>query len=144
MCTQRLAAKICFLFFVSLGIGAARGVWAESSYQCRKTNSSMFFWGEAKINGHPVAKGDTVIAIIPNVETNGGCVGVYVVNKPGNYGAIAVYEDDPTTPEKDGARAGDKIYFQTIEREIKGKHEFQQPVIWKGNGQVERLDISAK
>ena len=35
----------------------------------------MFFWGKAKINGNPVVQGDTIIAIIPNDETHGGCVG---------------------------------------------------------------------
>lgn len=77
----------------------------------KATNLSSFYWGTATIKGEGVQVGDEVRAYVDSVTINGGCVGKFVVETPGYYGAMAVYGDDPTTDEKDGIEDGDTIYF---------------------------------
>jgi hypothetical protein len=76
------------------------------------TPTTVFFWGNAKIDDIPVEIGDIVAAFAPGVVVNGGCIGTYKVDTPEIYGVLAAYGDDPTTPEKDGAAANDTISFK--------------------------------
>jgi hypothetical protein len=80
----------------------------------------MFFWGTAEIDGLSVAPGDRIDAFAPDVVVNDGCIGTFTVWYPGYYGALAVYGDDRTTTEKDGAAEGDPITF-TITSAESGK-----------------------
>ena len=106
-------------------------------YTVTPTNTSMFIYGDAQINGYDAEVGDCVAAFAPDVVINEGCIGLWRVIEVGIYGspkvthpqplprgevtdvgaesvygAMAVYGDDPTTPEKDGAKAGDVLSFE--------------------------------
>lgn len=83
------------------------------------TNSSGFLWGTATIEGiGDVQGGDKIMAFSEAVSVNEGCVGHFEVHTKGTYGAMAIYEDDPTTEEKDGVVVGDKIYFTVCHNDI--------------------------
>jgi len=97
-----------------------------SPYTVTPTSTSMFIYGDAQINGVDAELGDCIAAFAPGVVINEGCVGLWRVTKVGMYGAwqitdvgvstvygaMAVYGDDPTTPEKDGAKDGDVLSFE--------------------------------
>jgi hypothetical protein len=87
----------------------------------------MFFWGTAQIEGVSIGPGDRIDAFAPDVTINDGCIGTFSVWYQGYYGALAVYGDDPTTPEKDGAADGDPITF-TITSAKTGKTYVTHPV----------------
>jgi len=76
------------------------------------TEQSLFVWGNVVINGVGLDIGSWVGAFIEDVDINNGCVGTWQITAVGNYGAMAIYGDDPTTPEKDGAAGGDAIAFK--------------------------------
>jgi PKD repeat protein len=76
------------------------------------TNASCFAWGEVKVDGQELAVGDWVGAFVDGMAGTDGCVGVWKTTDVGYYGSMAIYGDDPTTPEKDGAVAGDTISFK--------------------------------
>jgi len=63
------------------------------------------------------------------------------VTEPGHYGPMPVYVDDPTTPEHDGARAGDVIHFV-----INGRPAIplgpDEP-IWTFNGDIWHVNLIA-
>jgi hypothetical protein len=106
----------------------------------------MFFWGTARIEGLSVVPGDRIDAFAPDVVINDGCIGTFTVWYPGYYGALAVYGDDPTTPEKDGAAEGDPITF-TITRTENGKTSVAYPVTSSNptfrNFSFQRVDLCA-
>ena len=85
-------------------------------------------------------------AFAPDVVINDGCIGTFTVWYPGYYGALAVYGDDPTTPEKDGAAEGDPITF-TITRTENGKTSVAYPVTSSNptfrNFSFQRVDLFA-
>ena len=106
----------------------------------------MFFWGTARIEGLSVVEGARIDAFAPDVVINDGCIGTFTVWYPGYYGALAVYGDDPTTPEKDGAAEGDPITF-TITRTENGKTSVAYPVTSSNptfrNFSFQRVDLCA-
>jgi len=64
------------------------------------------FYGSAHLpDGAPLLEGVTVLAIDPD----GVVCGAAQVRKAGQYGLLACYGDDPTTPEDEGAQPGDTI-----------------------------------
>ncbi|MEM0465108.1 MAG: hypothetical protein QXW97_00200 [Candidatus Pacearchaeota archaeon] len=75
------------------------------------THSWMNFYGEIKINGKPAEIGDKIAAF----DVNETFLGIFIVKETGKYGFLRVYENDPTTFEKDGANIGDKIIFKVYD-----------------------------
>jgi len=67
------------------------------------TNTWVNFYGTAlALDGTPLPVGATVLAMDPD----GVVCGATVVTTEGQYGLLACYGDDPTTPEDDGAQLG--------------------------------------
>ena len=58
-------------------------------------------------DGSPAPYGTVIDAYTPA----GFRCGTFMVTSPGAYGPMPVYQDDSTTPERDGARAGETIHF---------------------------------
>jgi len=81
-------------------------------FSVRQTNNFGFVWGNASWCGYEVQPGDQIGAFVSNVAVNNGCVGIFTVTEPGFYGAMSIYCDDPSTPEKDGVANGDIITFK--------------------------------
>jgi len=123
-----------------MGIFSCPLVYAES-ITCKKTSSSMFVWGKAMIGNQPLKKGDMIAASVPAVEINDGCVGLFTIDIPGSYGAMPIYGDDSTTPEQDGVRSEDTIYFKIITEEGKLVYELAETVDWKGAGEIREFDV---
>jgi len=112
--------------------------------ECKKTATSIFAWGKAAIGDQPLKSGNTVVATVSKVTTYDGCVGIYTVDKPGTYGAMSIYGDDPTTPEQDGARVGDVIHFKIFTEGNKAVYEVPGTITWKETGEVQQFDIIVK
>jgi hypothetical protein len=85
---------------------------AGSPFQYTKTSTAVFFHGTAKLFGEDLEVGDSIGAFVLSVVINDGCVGAFTITTAGQYGAMAVYGNDASTPDKDGADAGDTIYFR--------------------------------
>ena len=92
--------------------GTLFGAETAGPFSWELTSTSMSFYGAATIQtANNVSIGDVVAAFDPD----GVCCGGWVVDLAGDYGALAVYGDDPLTPkaEKDeGAVANDDITFK--------------------------------
>jgi hypothetical protein len=70
------------------------------------TSTWVNFYGTAHLpDGTPLPVGTEVLALDPD----GTVCGATVVTAEGQYGLLACYGDDPTTPEDEGARPGDII-----------------------------------
>jgi hypothetical protein len=119
---------------------------ALSAREVYPTCYVMFLWGTAEIEGLSVVPGDRIDAFAPGVVVNDGCIGTFTVWYPGYYGALAVYGDDPTTSEKDGAAEGDTITF-TITSAKNGKTYVANPVTSSNpifrNFTFQRVDLCA-
>lgn len=102
-----------FLIFMFLSLYMPESVFARcSSYAPKKTNQCCFYWGTASIGGLGGVKvGDEVRAYTDLTRVGDSCVGYCRVKEPDFYGSMAVYADDSTSAEKDGAQDGDSIYF---------------------------------
>jgi hypothetical protein len=79
------------------------------------------FYGSVTIENDPAPEGDIVAVFAPDVDTNDGCIGYFIVGSEGEgvivsgegeYGLLTAYGDDPTTDEKDGAYDGDVLTFK--------------------------------
>lgn len=80
-----------------------------------------WFWGSVSIDDVPADVGDIVAVFAPDVVTNDGCIGYFIVGSEGpevivsaagEYGLLNAYGDDTTTPEKDGAYESDELTFK--------------------------------
>ncbi len=79
---------------------------AERAAGVAATHTWANFYGTAHASdGTPLPVGATVLALDPD----GVVCGAAVVTTEGQYGLLACYGDDPTTPEDEGARPGDTI-----------------------------------
>jgi hypothetical protein len=79
---------------------------AERAAGVTPTQTWVNFYGLAHWpDGTPLPVGTTVLAVDPN----GAVCGATPVTQAGQYGLLACYGDDPTTPEDEGARPGDTI-----------------------------------
>ncbi len=77
---------------------------AEQAAGVTPTHTWVNFYGPAHLPDEtPLPVGTTVLALDPN----GVVCGATVVTHEGQYGLLACYGDDPTTPEDEGAQAGD-------------------------------------
>ncbi len=65
------------------------------------------FYGSVSVQGRAAPAG----TIVEARTSDGLILGQFVVVDAGRYGILAAYGDDVTTPEKDGALAGEKLLF---------------------------------
>jgi len=97
------------------------------------------FYGTAHLpDGMPLPVGTTVLALDPD----GVMCGSTVVTIEGQYGLLACYGDDPTTPEDEGAQPGDTIQL-VAEGQVLGigtwtEHGDRQ---WRPLGKVEMWQV---
>jgi len=97
-------AAACMLTVVLMLVTSAGNVCASG--EVSPTPTSVDLYGMAL--GLPLNPGDTV-----SVVTEGGVLcGFFQVTKPGFYGLLHVYGDDPTTPEQDGALPGERLILK--------------------------------
>ena len=81
---------------------------AEREAGVTPTHTWVNFYGAAYLpDGTPLPVGTTVLAMDPD----GVVCGATVIAHEGQYGLLACYGDDPTTPEDEGAPPGDTIQF---------------------------------
>lgn len=88
------------------------------------------------LDGEPLPVGSVVTAYDPD----GTLIGRYVVKRPGEYGAMPLYMDDPETPLDEGASSGDQIRFNIngLSAVVLGPSE----PIWVENGASLLLNIA--
>ncbi len=128
------------ILFISMGIFYQTS--GAEEFTCKKTASSIFIWGKAMIGEQPLNKGDIIVATVPSVVVNNGGVGEFTTtDKSGSYGAMVIYGDDPTTPEKDGAITGDEVSLKVIGADGKTTYAVPGTVIWKSAGDVQEFNI---
>ena len=89
------------------------------------------------VDGRPLPAGARVTA----VGEDGRKLGEVRVQQAGWYGVLAVYGDDPYTPEVDGARPGERLHF-LIDDQPAVIVDGDEPV-WTGNGDLLRIDLAA-
>ncbi len=95
------------------------------------------FSDSSTVNGVPVQVGDVVTAFDPE----GTLVGHFTVIREGQFGLMALYEDDPATSVDEGAVVGDEIRFEIngLPTVVLGPHE----PIWTANGALLMLNMAA-
>ena len=122
-----------------LGIAWNATAVTEGPYTCTLTDTWYNVYGDASVDGAPVAAGDEVAAFDPD----GVCCGVSRVTMAGRYGFMCVYGNDPDTPEDEGAEAGDAITFR-IWRNTEGRVYVASESLssWEDKGQT-RVDLTA-
>ncbi len=118
-----------------------------------KTNTSVFFFatppdnGEATMDGVQLQPGDVVAAFVGKDSVNDLCIGAWEVTAPGAYGAMAVYGDDPTTGNKDGAYGGEtvtfKVWQQSTDRVGYAVPQGPDATIWTSSGSVFNVGLAA-
>jgi hypothetical protein len=103
------------------------------------TNEWVSFYGSSVVcNGKPAAVGSVVRAYDPSGILCGECT----VIAEGKYGLIAVYRDDPTTVQDEGAQPGDTLCF-TVDGVATMAVDSPAPV-WTANGAVAKLNMTDK
>ncbi len=92
---------------------------------------------ESTLDGQPLPVGAVVAAYDPD----GVLVGRSIVQSEGKYGLMALYMDDPSTPEDEGADPGDQIRFEIngTPAAVLGPHN----PVWSSNGAVLMLNLAA-
>ncbi|MGQ9585730.1 MAG: golvesin C-terminal-like domain-containing protein [Anaerolineae bacterium] len=102
------------------------------------TNQWVNFWSQnTTLHGAPVPIGSIVEAFDPT----GVRCGVFTVTHAGWYGLMAVYRDDPLTPEDEGADVGEVITF-TINGLLAEPQGPDTPT-WTASGDARHVDLSA-
>jgi len=97
------------------------------------------FYGAAYLpDGTPLPVGTTVLAL----DTDGVVCGSTVVTIEGQYGLLACYGDDPTTPENEGAQPGDTIQL-VVEGQVLGVGTWTEhgDCHWRPLGKVEMWQV---
>jgi hypothetical protein len=115
-----------------LGIRQAEGVASVTP-----THTWVNFYGTAYLpDGTPLPVGTTVLALDPD----GIVCGATVVTHEGQYGLLACYGDDPTTPEDEGAVSGDVITFT-----INGQRMLaSRKPVWTAHGDLIEVDLGTE
>lgn len=110
----------------------------------------MNFWGYVGIvpGTGEMGVGDVVGAFVETVEVNDGCIGGYTITDldiadptTGYYGLLSAYGDDTTTPEKDGAAAGDTITFKYYSKTLDNVFDIPSATATFTSGETERVDL---
>ncbi len=118
----------------------------------RPTSHFLFLWGTAKLIGpngvrYDIGHGDAITAYVDDIKINNGCVGYYKMidneSKDPNvyFGFMAIYADDDSTEEKDGAFIGDEIHFVICHDGI--EYMCNETVLWTENNDVIKVTLSA-
>lgn len=92
------------------------------------------FYGVANMEGTPLQVGETIRAIDPD----GVICGTFVCRQQGIYGYMPIYGDDPTTPEDEGATAGDRIIFAYGPA---GGMQTPPEITWRGDQSLVQFDL---
>ncbi len=90
------------------------------------------------VDGRPLPVGARVTVI----GEDGRKLGEVRAQQAGWYGVLAVYGDDPYTPEVDGARPGERLRF-LIDDQPAVVVDGDEPV-WTSNGALLRLDLATE
>ena len=107
--------KKLIVFLVVLAMTSLSGfAFAEHFQGVQGTPYWVDFLGEKfLISDEPATIGDEI-----GVFTKDGLLcGVYAVKKPGQYGVLHVYGDDPSTPVVEGALPGERLIFKVWDNE---------------------------
>ncbi|NOY80789.1 MAG: cadherin repeat domain-containing protein, partial [Kiritimatiellaeota bacterium] len=115
------------------------------------SGSMVFLYGTATANSGNDARVDDEVAVF---TSEAGLCGAARIDSPGQY-VLAVYADDPLTPELDGARADDVLLFhfydRNKDREYTGteiildsveKQNAEGQPYWTSNNDIYRVDFS--
>lgn len=111
---------------------------SENSLTLRPTFSWANVFGDSStVNGRPINQGDVITAFDPS----GTLIGRFTVSSEGQFGLMAVYEDDPTTVADEGAEPGDQITFMIngLPAAVVGPHD----PVWTANGALLMLNLTA-
>ncbi|MGC8839311.1 MAG: hypothetical protein ACP5UM_12945, partial [Anaerolineae bacterium] len=102
------------------------------------TNQWVNFYGvNSTLGGAPLPVGAVVAAYDPD----GVQCGAFTVVSPGQYGVMAVYADDPFTPEDEGAEPGDPISFTV--NGIPAAPMGPDLPVWTSNGDLRHVELEA-
>ena len=102
------------------------------------TNEWVNFYGVSSLlNGSPLPVG----AVVRAYDPDGVNCGIWVVNAVGQYGLMAVYRDDPSTPADEGALPGNTIAF-TING-IPATPMGPDAPTWTAMGDVRHVELNA-
>jgi len=100
-----------------------------SSFGVTPTYTWVNFYGPARLaDGQPAPKG----AVVQVFDADGVVCGAGVVTVPGQYGLLACYGDDPTTPEDEGASPGDALSFTIGGQPVSASQE----AVWTAHGDL--------
>jgi len=131
--TRPAAQTIALISLLVLALTLAHG-------SARASNSPEwvnFFSSNTTFLGQPVQVGAVVVAFDPD----GVQCGEFTVDVEGQYGFLACYRDDDTTPEDDGADPGDVISF-TING-LPAVAVGPDDPIWTSNGDLLEVNLGA-
>ncbi|MGQ9516673.1 MAG: golvesin C-terminal-like domain-containing protein, partial [Anaerolineae bacterium] len=102
------------------------------------TNEWVNFYGvNSFLAGSPLPMG----AVVRAYDPGGVNCGIWIVNAVGQYGLMAVYRDDPSTPADEGALPGDTITF-TING-VPATPMGPDTPIWTTMGDVRHVELNA-
>jgi len=96
-----------------------------------------FYGIDSYFNGSPLPLG----AVVRAYDPDGINCGIWIVTAQGQYGLLAVYRDDPSTPEDEGAEPGDTITF-TINGAIATPTGPDTP-LWTFMGDFQHVELNA-
>jgi hypothetical protein len=113
------------------------------SAELNPTPSWMGIYGSVTFRGAAVDRGDEVRAYTPE----GMLVGRFAIEKATaeEYGFMPIYGDDPTTPAKDGAAAGDAVrivlYRVSDKQEHAPQHVSTEKIVFAASTEEQRIDL---
>jgi hypothetical protein len=97
------------------------------------TYINVDLYGEVYLNGEPAPEGTKIEAYAGNVKC-----GEIIISRPGVYGFLHVYGDDPFSPVQEGALPGDKISLRVNGIPVNAN------VIWTKDGDRVKIDLFAE
>ena len=120
-----------WILTIALTVVLGLGVTLAGAQDLTPTPFSMDFYG--MLAG--AATGDRITVR----DADGVLCGAYQVDKPGRYGFLHVYGDDPGTAADEGAVYGDVLYFERNGDAL--TPTTGEPVRWQGDRQRLRVDF---
>ncbi|ETR64771.1 MAG: hypothetical protein OMM_15367, partial [Candidatus Magnetoglobus multicellularis str. Araruama] len=143
------------LFYLCTFILVSNSYGDHFNFNVPSTNSFMFFYGDVfTINNVPSEPGDEIAVYDPQ----GTFCGHYMVTNAGEF-VVAVYGDDTTTPEDEGASLNEDLVFVVwdaseaveitltnamfIQKDAFGKPQIDTiPPKYLGNNEIRGMGIS--
>lgn len=95
-----------------------------------------FFGLRARVDGQPAPLGSVVRAY----TSQGVLAGETLVNEAGRYGLLAVYADDPDTPQVEGLLPGEAVSFTIDDRPAAAFGP--SAALWTENGDLLQVDLA--